>query len=356
MAHEHHHHDKNTYYLEQLFTIAVCGALGLVALVSYFTDVSYQTSNENGVEQVVRNCKLSLMLHPKFHIWVLLGSIALLTMVVIRAVALWFQVDSEELVAAHDHGDECCGHDHGHEHTHDHGACDHDHGHEHSHAVQEAGVVHGVVASLPVVAAAAPAHSHVHEHDHDHDHTHEHGHDHGWSPWRYVVLMLPLVLYFLNLPNKGFQAHASGIAGIGQMEAPKNLADKGHVTIGFSQLEEAALTEEQRSHYQGKTVRLTGQYADYDPKRFTLIRYKINCCAADAVPVKALIMVDPASKDRLDTDKLRGQWVQVTGRITFVKEPNGNRYVTALIVYPTAERPIQELVKIIPQDPNPWLT
>jgi hypothetical protein len=34
----------------------------------------------------------------------------------------------------------------------------------------------------------------------------DHGHDHGWNPWRYIVLLLPVVLYFLDFPNGGFSA------------------------------------------------------------------------------------------------------------------------------------------------------
>ncbi len=33
MAHDHSHGDRNAYYLNQLFTIAVCGALGGVAVM-----------------------------------------------------------------------------------------------------------------------------------------------------------------------------------------------------------------------------------------------------------------------------------------------------------------------------------
>ncbi len=76
-----------------------------------------------------------------------------------------------------------CEHDHDHGHTHEHGAaCDHTHDHDHEHG-------------------------HTHGHDHAHAHGgHDHGHDHGWNPWRYIVLLLPVVLYFLNLPNSGFSA------------------------------------------------------------------------------------------------------------------------------------------------------
>jgi hypothetical protein len=397
MAHDHHHHDHSSYYLEQLFTVAVCGALAAVALISFFSDVRYSTTititkseaveNKSGAfdpgsldgwqqakvlmlgsialdgslkEQVLaaqdvnagageqvaavvsRDCKLSLMLHRKFHFYVLLGSLLLLTTVTIRAVVLWFQVDKDDAAAGHEHD-----HDHAHDHHHEHGCCDHDHDHDHGVVGQPA--LQGVATSLPVVAGAGTGH---HDHDHDHDHTHERGHDHGWAPWRYIVLMLPLMLYFLNLPNRAFQAHGSDIPLMGDMVAPEAVADRGTTRVGFTQLEEAALTEERRAYYEGKTVRLTGMYKDYDNKRFTLIRYKINCCAADAVPVKALIMVDPkATSERLDTDKLRSQWVEVTGRIAFIKEPGGERYVTALILY----APVQEKVKIVPIDANPWL-
>src|SRR5262249_18283679 len=62
----------------------------------------------------------------------------------------------------------------------------HEHKHEHAHA--------------------AAGHDHGHAHDHDHDHGHDHDHSHGWAPWRFVVLLLPVVLYFLNLPNEGFSS------------------------------------------------------------------------------------------------------------------------------------------------------
>src|SRR5207248_10502010 len=65
--------------------------------------------------------------------------------------------------------------DHGHDHHHHH---DHDHGHDHDHA-----------------------HDHHDHHHHDHDHAHDHGHSHGWTPAKYAVLLLPLVLYLLHLPR-----------------------------------------------------------------------------------------------------------------------------------------------------------
>src|SRR3954447_5410528 len=68
--------DVGTYYLDQLFTIAVCGALAGVTIMLWQSNL------------------LGRMLHPKFHIWVLGGGLALLALVVIRAVAVWRSVDT----------------------------------------------------------------------------------------------------------------------------------------------------------------------------------------------------------------------------------------------------------------------
>src|SRR5688572_3174361 len=102
-VHTHGQPDERTaYYLDQLFTIGVCGALAGVTIMLWQTNL------------------LGRMLHPKFHIWVALGGYALLAIVILRAVAVWRSVDEP---AAHEHGPAGdhvhgpdCGHDH-HEHV-----------------------------------------------------------------------------------------------------------------------------------------------------------------------------------------------------------------------------------------------
>ena len=189
MAHDHHHGDRNAFYMEQLFTIGACGAFAGVTLLLWYSD------------------SLKFLLAPKFHIWVFLGGATLLGMAVINAVAVWLSAGDAQAVPinghSHDHD-----HDHanGHAHDHDHAHCDHNHdhahhhdhvhAHEHSHVHSAAGVTAtpkatgvavGLAAAAPAVAAApAPAH------DHSHD-----GHDHGWAPWRYAVLLLPVAIYFI---------------------------------------------------------------------------------------------------------------------------------------------------------------
>lgn len=297
MAHDHSHGDRNAYYLNQLFTIAVCGALGGVAVMLWWSGT------------------IALMLHPKFFLWVLLGGISLLALVVLRAAAVWRSVD--ELAAEPDQ-------------THDHDHCGHDHDHCH--------------------------HDHDHGHDHGHDHDHDHGHEHGWAPWRYVVLLLPVVLYFLNLPNQGFSADAGG-GGLNDVELsdPALVSSTGKANIGFVELQQASLTQESRDYYEGKTVTLTGQYSGVSPKRFTLVRFKIACCAADAVKLDAVIMVNDKSEENVDPDRYRNQWVQVTGRIHFFQKPGTKEFITGLILYPTKDEPISQVVKIISRPSTPWV-
>jgi uncharacterized membrane protein YraQ (UPF0718 family) len=134
MAHVHSHgEDRSTYFLDQLFMIAICGALAGVTLSLYFSG------------------RLVRMLNASFHIYVLLGGLGLLALVVARAVAVWRAVDQM---------------------------------------------------ALPDAPPDEPGHGH--SHGHSHSHGNGNGHDHGWSPWRYVVLLLPVALYFLVLTNPTF--------------------------------------------------------------------------------------------------------------------------------------------------------
>src|SRR5438874_1088962 len=95
-THTHAHEHTENYFLDQIFTIALCGALGAIGVLLY-----------------VRKTMLGIMLDRKFHPYVLAGGIALLVLVVIRAVAVWRLA--------------------GHVHTHDHHDHDHDHAHDHHH-------------------------------------------------------------------------------------------------------------------------------------------------------------------------------------------------------------------------------
>src|SRR5262249_28978228 len=122
--------------------------------------------------------------------YVLGSGIALIGLAAVRGAFLWSSVGR----ADETHHDHC---------HHDLGACDHDHDHEHEHPHEE--------------TSASSGHHHDHDDPHqeelalagaddNHGHDHDHGHSHSWRPWRYMLLCLPIILYFLNLPNQGFSS------------------------------------------------------------------------------------------------------------------------------------------------------
>jgi hypothetical protein len=404
-----HGEDRSTYYMEQLSTIAVCGLLGGVAVMLYYQNI------------------LRFMLVEKMHIYVFWSGIALLGLVVLRAIGLWLSLSP----AASNHNSEP-----GHEHCHDH----HGHSHSHSHSHNES--EHGPV----------PVAGHLnceHEHEHGAGHTHDCGHEHSWNPGRYIVLLLPIVLYFLHLPNAGFTASGVSInagdleqtgegryventglqitknssrdliqvssvvkdgpadkAGIKsgdfitgvkhekdakglKLEQPEITALKAltvedavsklkgepgstaklaieHaddakvqeveitraadvIPLGFNVLQGAAYTPATRQYYQGKVVQLVGQYAPgWNDRTFTLVRFKMTCCAADAVKLPVLIMLDPHSPENLS--HLKGlEWVKVTGRIEFHKRTDRDEYVTVLVIASPAA------IQSTDPDPQPYL-
>ncbi len=375
MAHDHDHfhsHEElNSYLVQQIFTIAICGAIGAVAVSLYVQG------------------KLVLMLAAPFHKWVLAGGIALLVLVMVRALAVWRMVGQLAPVQVHEQA-----HPHAHEHHHDHGCCGHNHDHDHVHAPASLAVTSAAaggtslnVLPSPPLPLPAPAGEDHHHHDHDHDHgccghhhahehpspapagnghhDHGHDHDHGWAPWRYVLLLLPVVLFFLNLPNTGFSnAHGKAV-DLTKIDFPGQNSQGGadgdiDFDVGFMELENAAMRQDTREAINGKTVRLVGQYVNIDDQHFTLVRYKMNCCAADALPLKSVIFIDSSQlKDpkqgKLNAKTYRNQWVEVTGRVQFLNQRGTGNFVTALVITPTAEKPLPELVKMTNQPANPYV-
>ena len=331
--HHHHHHDASTYYLEQIFTIGACGALAGVFIMNWYSG------------------NLTFFIKDKYFLLVLTGAVLLLGLVIVRAVAVWFSVEEPQLAPVgehtHDHGD--CAHGHCH---------DHDHGHEHAHAHGIAAEDHHHLTGTEVISGGPPVpHAHGHHHHH-HGHGHDHGHDHshGWAPWRYVVLLLPVALYFLipadGLSGAGQQVQASSVSG-----PSATVKDKGDdFSVTFVQLEQAALSEDLRTYYEGKTIRLLGKYVAQDSDHFTLVRYTMNCCAADAIPLKALTIIDRSkSKEPLDSNRLNNKWVEVTGQVQFLKMRDGSSFIPAIIIQPTPEKKLTQLVKPVPAPANPFV-
>jgi hypothetical protein len=328
MSHSHAHGEQeNTYFLDQLCTIAAGGLLGFTAIMAY----------ETGMLKRIN-------LIERFHLPVLLAGIALVAMVVLRALAIWKQAgearakreaqDALDADHEHHHADgEACDHDHGHEHSHSHGhEHSHSHGHEHSH-------------------------SHGHDHSHAHGHEHSHGghdheeeaHDHGWAPWRYAILIIPAVLFFLGLPTGGYNmtrleedlkdvsldpgtmSRRAALANLAGGTVLASFKKSGRpVNLKFSELQVHASREKARDFFDGRTVILQGQFWAVPGKdrEFSLFRVKINCCGADAITLKSRILLNPESP-ALQGFKT-GDWVQIEGEISFQQVAGRNEWMPVI--------------------------
>lgn len=286
--HHHSHHDHAEPTTEALMQAILCGSLGLVGFLIYWGG------------------KIDIILAPKFHLWLLAGSVALLVLSAIRVFGVWKTLKKP---AASKEGHGCCGHDHGHNHPHDHG-----HGHHHDHDHSDAN---------------GPDKKPCSTHSCGHDHSH------SYEPVKAVILMIPVGLFLLNLPNSTFAAMKE--LDLNNIDVNTDIKDKGAANnVNFLQLERAAQNADARQLYEGKTVTLVGQFAGADDKKFTLIRYKMNCCAADAVPLNAAIFVDPKSPAKLKSKEWAKEWVKVKGQVQFLKMKDG-QYVTALVLKPTSD-------------------
>lgn len=308
MAHDHHHpehgHSHRDYFVEQLLTIFVVGALGTVGILMY------------------RDGKLDLLLVKAFHLPVLIGGIAVLVLVAIRAVAVW-----QEAGHTHDHHH----HDHHGHHHHDHGPAEqhghpvhlhaHDHPHEHGSGCDHA---HG--------DDCGHHHDHGHAHDHVHPGTDDHGHSHdlAWVFARMLVLFFPVALYLIGVPNSGFSQER-----IGKMLGSDTAigTDVGQVATGegsvlsFNDLNEAAYDEGKREALAGKVGILTGRFDRIADKEFRLYRLKMTCCATDTVPLKVRIISRTAVNNFPN-----GEWVKVKGEVRFIQPPGSSQYIPVIAV------------------------
>lgn len=265
MAHSHTHAtNRSSYYLDQICTVAACGALGVVCLMMFVSG------------------KVAIILAPQFFLPVMLGGIALLVLVLVRGVSLWQEAGRVQLAAHADH-------EH-HDHHHENGEhCDHQHA----------------------------------------DCGHDHGHDHAWTPAKYAVLLLPIVLYMVNLPNAGFSASRfrDDLKNQQLDDDGKPVQAKGGstLTLGFRELNEAAYIESKREQLEGKTVKVKGMFIPLGDKQFTLIRVRMTCCAADAIPMQVRIV----SPGPLNGIKER-EWVTAEGVLEFRKVTGQKKIVPVI--------------------------
>ena len=142
------------------------------------------------------------------------------------------------------------------------------------------------------------------------------------------MLMLPIVLFFLGLPNGGFSMGRFKFGSQLEGESMKSVAEKGGdvIELGFKELSNKALIPAAREELEGKTGRLKGMYSPLgSDKEFTLFRVKMNCCAADAIPLEVRI-VSPENVTRVSPK----EWVEVEGQIQFRKVVGKDKYLPVL--------------------------
>jgi hypothetical protein len=321
--------NRQSYFLDQICTIAVSGTYALVMLLMFW-------STKTATEQ---RTLLSIIV-PWIQYMVVLAAVLLAVMVGFRIPAILRQAKQ---VSDHEH-------DHGENHHHDHGH-GHDHGHHHDHDHD---------------------HEHAHGHHH-HEHGHDHGHDHGWSPGKYAVLLFPLFLFLvpfdydrmirafeadrmrsgdtgqrdLAIGGAGDALGALGVLSFSQAPLDRSMAalfcqygwtlgssvqsvidqveDEANVaeeTADTAMLENAANNEDQKTYYQkAPRVRIEGFYNPVGETAgktfFTVVRLRVACCLNDARPSSVLAMSKkpPGVKS--------GDWVFVLGRVDFYRAADG---------------------------------
>lgn len=313
MAHEHSHGQPGgSYYLDQVFTILMCGALGLAGVSMYF--------NTKLLERIVV---------PAFYVPILVGGLAVVALVVVRMVAVWrlsgvgaaktAPAAEIKTAQAHSHGHE---HSHAHEHS-------HSHGHDRSHAHDEnCGHDH----------AAGPT---------DDD---GHGdHDHSWTPVRYMVLALPVFLFILGEPRRNFASAdvARGTSGTLQLSAKrqglatlvggpaltrvlkKSDVEQRTIELRFNELVEAAAVRQRQEQLEGDIGLLRGQFFPIpgNDTEFTLFRVDKTCCYSDARILETRI-ASPVSVQGLGLQE--GDWIRVRGVISFERDEKRKKWIPVL--------------------------
>lgn len=230
-SHAHaHHHDHGDEYLEQLFTIGICGAFGTVA-VALAVPALLNTD-------ITNPSILMIILNRDFHPFVLAAGAVLLAMTLVRALVLWREAGERQ---AHVHGPDC---DHGHGPD-----CGHDHDHSHGGVYWRA-----VVLFFPIILFlwGQP----------------NQGFSDAWIDDQLV----------------------RGQAELGQVKAVA--AKAGGRRFSFDELNAFANNADKRESEEGKTATVKGQFKKLGDREATLYRLKMTCCAADTIPLKARIITD----------------------------------------------------------------
>ena len=290
--HDHGHDHSHThapvedpYYLDQLCLVGLSAAFGGICLAL----CTWQRP------------MLKLILNQEQFVPYIAGSgIVLVLFAVVRAVLLWIEVGKG---AAH---------------------------------------AHQATGSATESCASCSDHHHPSE-----NHGHSHGdHEHSWAPWRYFLLLVPIVLFLMGLPNE-MMVSAASIDASNLSQHPTEIGAAACVAMGpswsqvvllslteqlgkhesgeaemidFQTLEGVAYRDDFRNHFRGKRVWVKGQFAP-DPsnsKLFYLVRRRIQCCYADSIMLNVPMLAKESIQHVNQND-----WIKVTGTIDYFKDDKG---------------------------------
>lgn len=181
------------------------------------------------------------------------------------------------------------------------------------------------------------------------------------------MLLVPILLFLLGLPNKPLTASFQGSVDATAENTTLAIQDasltaqdpwgrlvwlakyagdqaEGEVyPVDMKRLLDSPHDAADREYLRGKTVSVRGQYvgSPQDPRFFQLIRLQISCCGADAQPKPILVFCkEPVSM------KSNG-WCEVTGKVEYF--PRGNTHVLRLLVNAASK------VKPCNPDLNPYI-
>jgi hypothetical protein len=235
--------------------------------------------------------KLGFFIKDKYSLLVLTSALLLLGLVAVRAVAVWLSVEVPGQVAA----------------------ILHYRSHFGQAATQQ--LAQSKVNPSPLTAVNSEPFAR------------DHHRDHGRALWHYVVLLLPVALSLL--------VPAEGLSDPGPPASP----------VTLSQLEHAALSEDLRADYEGRTVRLVGRYIAQDGEHFTLVRFASPAEWPRHHLLKATVTVDfSRTKEGTLDARLNNKWVEVIGQVEF-RRNDDDRFVPTIVIRPTSQTKLSRLVQ-----------
>jgi hypothetical protein len=167
---------------------------------------------------------------------------------------------------------------------------------------------------------------------------------------RYGVLLIPVILFALGLPRKGFVSDSRFSADReAKANNPKRLALSTLVggaalspalrklepqtrRLAFKELSTVAGSPARQELFEGDIGIIRGQFKamrDGGGTSFTLYRMNMTCCAADAIPLEVRI----ESPDGQGLQSIReGDWIQVKGTITFQRLEEKKKWIPVIVL------------------------